>query len=268
MLCLPGHTTHALQPLDKSYFKPLKVFYKQAIQQWVFANPRKGLTKGEFGGIFRKAWEKAATISNAVSGFKATGVFPIDRFAIKDHQLAPSQVFATRIQQDIITENEQANATDTLPLGENVIAAALPNIAPQNETIIASLATVLPSPCKTTPGAKKICREKQRAQLVTSPEHLDEIRRKLSLGANKPISKGSKTSNVKQLKTSKIHSTKQNTTESRDDNFCAFCAKSYYSATSTKMSQWIQCVSCELWFHEYCVGAQGKCSFTCGKCIS
>lgn len=29
MLCLPPHTTHALQPLDRTIFKPLKCYYHQ-----------------------------------------------------------------------------------------------------------------------------------------------------------------------------------------------------------------------------------------------
>ncbi|XP_072401145.1 uncharacterized protein [Diabrotica undecimpunctata] len=29
-LCLPSHTTHYLQPLDRSFFKPLKVYYRSA----------------------------------------------------------------------------------------------------------------------------------------------------------------------------------------------------------------------------------------------
>ncbi|CAH2091298.1 unnamed protein product [Euphydryas editha] len=35
LLCLPSHTTHALQPLDRAFFKPLKTYFNQETRMWI-----------------------------------------------------------------------------------------------------------------------------------------------------------------------------------------------------------------------------------------
>lgn len=37
-LCLPSHTTQALQPLDRAYFKPLKTHFVQEAKSWMIQN--------------------------------------------------------------------------------------------------------------------------------------------------------------------------------------------------------------------------------------
>nr|CAI5857712.1 unnamed protein product [Callosobruchus analis] len=39
LFCFPIHSTHWLQPLDRSFFKPLKTYWSQACQNWVHNNP-------------------------------------------------------------------------------------------------------------------------------------------------------------------------------------------------------------------------------------
>ena len=44
MLSLPAHTTHKLQPLDVSIFRPLMVYYDQALSTWLRSNPGQVVT--------------------------------------------------------------------------------------------------------------------------------------------------------------------------------------------------------------------------------
>ncbi|XP_046674733.1 uncharacterized protein LOC124363528 [Homalodisca vitripennis] len=39
MIQLPGHTTHRMQPLDRSFFKPFKGYYTQSVEKWLRSNP-------------------------------------------------------------------------------------------------------------------------------------------------------------------------------------------------------------------------------------
>ena len=48
---------------------------------------------------------------------------------------------------------------------------------------------------------------------------------------------------------------------------CGFCHRSFLRATSSRLSQWIQCQHCGSWFHEFCVGAEKKKQFLCGKSV-
>ncbi|KAJ8042416.1 hypothetical protein HOLleu_13465 [Holothuria leucospilota] len=91
MFCLPPHTTKYLQPLDRSVYKPLKVFYQHATHKFVRSQPGSTISKYRFGSLFSEAWGKTATVANAVNGFKSCGVFPLDRYAIPEDAYQPAE---------------------------------------------------------------------------------------------------------------------------------------------------------------------------------
>ncbi|KAJ8947798.1 hypothetical protein NQ318_019470 [Aromia moschata] len=62
ILCLPIHTTQALQPLDKSFFKPLKQYYKQEAQDWMVTNKEKRISRDSVGIFIGNARKRAAKI--------------------------------------------------------------------------------------------------------------------------------------------------------------------------------------------------------------
>ncbi|KAK9738146.1 DDE superfamily endonuclease [Popillia japonica] len=49
LFCLPSHTTHYLQPLDRSFFKSLKNYYYAACTNFLKANPSRKITRIIFG---------------------------------------------------------------------------------------------------------------------------------------------------------------------------------------------------------------------------
>ena len=83
LFCLPPHTTHVSQPLDVSCFAPLKKSWSQQCDQFSKKNPSRVITKYEFSSLFSKAWYSAFTPSNIIAGFRATGIYPLNRDAIK-----------------------------------------------------------------------------------------------------------------------------------------------------------------------------------------
>ncbi|XP_076455493.1 uncharacterized protein LOC143290089 [Babylonia areolata] len=97
MLALPPHTTHKLQPLDVSFFKPLQTYYAQAIQSWLRSN--QGRTVGPFQicRLFSEAYTKAATMMSAVNGFSKCGIWPCNNY-FPESKYAPS---AQTVMSDI-----------------------------------------------------------------------------------------------------------------------------------------------------------------------
>lgn len=85
LLSLPSHTTHYLQPLDRSFFKSLKTFYYADCNSYMRSNPSRRITRLNFGSLLGSSWARAATVQNAVSGFKATGIMPFNPRAIPDY---------------------------------------------------------------------------------------------------------------------------------------------------------------------------------------
>ena len=83
LFTLPPHTTHLTQPLDKSAFSSLKVFWRHVCHDFIVQNPGRVVTHYDFCHLFSQAWFKAMTMKNIVSGFRVTGICPFDRKAIR-----------------------------------------------------------------------------------------------------------------------------------------------------------------------------------------
>lgn len=75
---LPSHTTHLLQPLDKSCFAPLKRSWNKLLIEYQRRNGHRQISKSEFVDQLCVAWKNSLTTSNIQAGFASTGVYPPD----------------------------------------------------------------------------------------------------------------------------------------------------------------------------------------------
>src|SRR5215470_18059766 len=99
-------TTHFLQPLDRSFFKLLKSTFNQACGTWIRNHPGRGITKLPFGNLFAEAWGRAATVSTGVSGFRACGIYPVNRHVIPEAAMAPPDVSFREAAPSTSNDNE------------------------------------------------------------------------------------------------------------------------------------------------------------------
>ncbi|XP_072383816.1 uncharacterized protein [Diabrotica undecimpunctata] len=74
LLNIPPHTSHKLQALDKSVFRPLKSFYNTACDDWMLTHPGRTITIYEVEGCLAYAFPLAFTPHNIESGFRVTGI--------------------------------------------------------------------------------------------------------------------------------------------------------------------------------------------------
>jgi hypothetical protein len=58
ILCLPSHTTQALQPLDRSFFKPLKHYFKQEAKKWIAQHPGRTIARIQGAFLIGRAWSQ------------------------------------------------------------------------------------------------------------------------------------------------------------------------------------------------------------------
>ena len=82
LFCLPPHSTHLTQPLDKGCFGPLKSAWKGVCHGFLAKNPGKVVTRYEFSALFGKAWTRSMNMTNVIAGFRTTGIFPFNRNAL------------------------------------------------------------------------------------------------------------------------------------------------------------------------------------------
>lgn len=115
MLQLPGHTTNRIQPLDVSFFKPLSTYYIQSTEKWLRSNPGRQVTQYQVAKLFGEAYERAAMIGNIVNGFKASGVWPVNRHVFPVHmfEIADSLLNADTLNSSNESISVLQNYTDS-----------------------------------------------------------------------------------------------------------------------------------------------------------
>ena len=85
LLCLPSQMTQYQQPLDRSFFKPLKTFWQHALNNGIHSNPGCKITRLQFGSLLSSSWNRAATVGNGIAGFSACGIYPYNPQKIPEH---------------------------------------------------------------------------------------------------------------------------------------------------------------------------------------
>lgn len=74
MLSFPAHTTHRLQPLDRSFFKSLKTNYNEASSSWLRTNPGNKIKQTTVSELLEIAYSKSVRMDIALNGFMSTGI--------------------------------------------------------------------------------------------------------------------------------------------------------------------------------------------------
>lgn len=79
-ILLPPNATHLCQPLDVAFFRPLKIAWRNVLDDWK-RNNRGVITKSVFPTMLKKAFDKVGvnTAHNVIAGFEACGIFPLNR---------------------------------------------------------------------------------------------------------------------------------------------------------------------------------------------
>jgi len=106
LFCLPPHTTHVAQPLDVSFFAPLKRHWARMCHEYTTEHPGRAVTKFQFSSLFNKAWFISIQPSTIMSGYRKVGVYPFDPTAIKPYEssnitaLNPNECITESTAQD------------------------------------------------------------------------------------------------------------------------------------------------------------------------
>ena len=106
-----------MQPLDLSFFKSLNAFYDQEASTWLRQHPGRAISELQVAELFGMAYEKAATVKNAQSGFRKSGISPFNRHTFTDEDFAAAD--STDRPLTVNTENEDREITTTGASSEN-----------------------------------------------------------------------------------------------------------------------------------------------------
>lgn len=274
LLCLPPHTTHALQPLDKSFFGPLKAYFKTASNTWVEQHVGRRLTRYQVGPLVCEAWEKSASVGNGTSGFKSTGIFPLDKNVLPDYLFSISDNMVPNSNGELIQNqpNSTACASNILIDNEPQPCCSKDSSGPEPEgTPSKHLAQISP-----VPKLNEINRKKKGAVVLTSKENREQLKRRLDEKTNKDLKKRIAGQRSKsQLKKTKLNfetdasvsgdsDVDEPTIKSKNASLdtCVECGELYQETQKT--CDWLSCATCKLWLHEDCTIFDAFC-VDCGR---
>ncbi|KAG8172290.1 hypothetical protein JTE90_008577 [Oedothorax gibbosus] len=94
MTSIPPHTSHKMQPLDKTVFSPFKSEYFQASGEWMATpgNHEKPVTIYDVAQLVGKAYAKAFTPANILIGVLVTGIYPLTQILFKEEEFVSSNL--------------------------------------------------------------------------------------------------------------------------------------------------------------------------------
>ena len=100
LLCLPAHSTHILQLLDVGVFKSFNSDVSKACSKYLSKHPARVVTNDKLALLVAEAWPSSFTAVNIMSGFKKSGVYPLNPGEVADRQLAPSKALCPQLQPE------------------------------------------------------------------------------------------------------------------------------------------------------------------------
>ena len=92
VMAIKAHASHLTQPLDKNPFAAFKEEFNTSLRKFNRRVGGRSIKKEEYFSVFNIAWARAMTSKNIMAGFKCTGIWPPNRQAIKEEQMAPGAI--------------------------------------------------------------------------------------------------------------------------------------------------------------------------------
>ena len=78
LIALFPNTTHVIQPLDRTLFRPLKKSWAQSVDDFKYKNSSINIKKEDFGNVLNDAVSKLDVKAIMKTGFEVSGLFPFN----------------------------------------------------------------------------------------------------------------------------------------------------------------------------------------------
>ncbi|CAF1329785.1 unnamed protein product [Didymodactylos carnosus] len=161
LLCIPPDSTHVLQPLNVTFFKPIKQKYREILSEYYRTSRYKNVTKDIFPTLLNKLFNSSAVRKvNIIKGFMNTGIYPLNRRSINSAKILKCN---NKIEKDIAAGKHPNTSIDS---GDD-------DDEEQDNISIASRLTTTEQP-----PAKKIVLEREAGQLLTDEQVLQQLKEK------------------------------------------------------------------------------------------
>lgn len=303
IVSLPPHTSHKMQPLDKTFMGCLKTYYSEFVRQWMRHNNRP-LGQYDIAELFGKAYLQSQTGAIAAKGFQKTGIFPCDRTVFGDDDFIASTAPCTPnlLNQATTTtsptyesiEALSVNNSDMSSGGHDVnfttLACSSKSLSNRcdEESVNVSPYDIMPVPPpkkkSSTRGRKPsscavITSSPYKAGLIKKPANFKEKGSRSTQKISKPKANKNTAKKIKK----KLHFEDDSDEESRqsvsskesdlelpadlppaeEDALCMFCSEKFSNDNTGEL--WVMCMLCSHWSHSACAGWDQE-NYVCDFC--
>lgn len=107
LLTFHPHTSHKMQPLDRTVFGPMKTYYNTACSEWMVMNPAKPISIYDIAELVGKAFPKAFSTSNILKGFEVSGLYPVNENIFGEHEFLTAFVTDRPLNENTATQPEE-----------------------------------------------------------------------------------------------------------------------------------------------------------------
>lgn len=303
MLSFPPHTTHKLQPLDRSFMKPFKGQYNHACSLWMRANAGTRINDYDIAKLVDESYKRVCRLDIAVNGFSCTGIFPFNPEIFTDLDYMgssltemdpprPAMEPAEAAETSIAVSSPERPGTiapqpSTATSGENdpvaVESALTAGGGPLNDSgtmdqlfFASVLKNISPLPSCAEKRATTRKRKAEKSEILTSTPNKDRLVEKKKLEAEKEDAKEAK-------RKIKFEKAQQKTKKPKTSRTVKCKPIDYTNPTPGTSKQdpiqvnciicgenfeenWIQCRQCEGWAHELCADLDDKLYYDCDRC--
>ena len=106
IVCLPSHTSSALQPLDVGVYGPAKKVWYQILQKFYRKSRQQTVSKPAFPTLLKKLYKETfAKKPNNIFGFNKSGLCPLDKERVPKSKIKPSSAMIP-VNSSTPTQNE------------------------------------------------------------------------------------------------------------------------------------------------------------------
>lgn len=137
VVTIPPHTSHRLQPLDVTFYSSLKSAFGRECDSFMKSHPLTKITPYELASIFNKAYIRVSNIEKGVSGFKSTGIFPLDTdkfseddFVVLTHEEPKLVSIVDEELDDLNLENPTPSTSAENPIPSQITTIPFSDISP------------------------------------------------------------------------------------------------------------------------------------------
>jgi hypothetical protein len=297
VVSIPPHTSHMLQPLDVVFYGPLKKAYNRECDLYIKTHNLQKITPYDVAGLFNKAYMRVAAVEKGVSGFAATGIYPLNPHKFKDEDfITLSTTSCIEDHLATITDvegNEDINLNIASNIPKPIASTSSVNTnqhhpkSGDGQVLLSNVLTEL-SPLPTIGKGKGKGKKTQQSEILTATPFKNILEEKAKNKKEKE-NRTKEKKKTKNTKRAKRYLFKSSSSEASDCEDIAFDENDESDLENIEMPSasnqnaqgdlcmicleegksreiWYRCRLCGGWAHEDCSGCDDPSRYYCDFC--